>query len=282
MVVRGSASAQLIISTCLATILAGCAATPLGPTVQPMPGPGKSFDAFQVDNSSCKGFAADQVKGQADAANQRAAGAVALTTVLGAGLGAAVGGSVGDAGYGAAVGAASGAATGSAYGAGGNMNDQAMIQQQYDNAYSQCMYAKGEQVPGYAPIAAAPQPAGPAPDPLVRSSQAELIRLGYLHGSADGFMGPRTRGAISGFEQAHALPVDGSPSPGLLARLQSTPTGAAATASAPANWVAPAGSASATPASAPAGWVAPAGSPGATPASATSPASSGWVAPTKQ
>ncbi len=296
MFVRRSAAAHLIISAGLATMLAGCAATPMGPMVQAMPGPGKTFDAFQADNTTCKGFAADQVKGQADAANQRTAGTVALTTVLGAGLGAAVGGSVGDAGYGAAVGAASGAATGTAYGAGNGANDQAMIQQQYDNAYSQCMYAKGEQVPGYAPVVVA-APSGPAPDPLVRSSQVELIRLGYLHGGADGYMGPKTRAAIAGFEQANALPVDGSPSPALLARLQSTPTGApAATASAPVNWVAPTGSASgpasappaAAPApAAPAGWVAPtgsaSGSPSVTPAAAPAPAApSGWVAPTKQ
>ena len=167
-----------------------------------MPGPGKTFDAFQSDNSSCKAFATDQVRGQADASNQRTAGAVALTTILGAGLGAAVGGSVGDAGSGAAIGAATGAGTGTMIGAGNGANDQAMIQQQYDNAFSQCMFAKGEQVPGFAPaVMAGP---GPAADPLVRSSQAELIRLGYLHGTADGYIGPRTRSAISGFEQSPA------------------------------------------------------------------------------
>jgi hypothetical protein len=289
---RHSATGPLMVSVGFAALLMGCASTPLGPTVQAMPGPGKTFDVFQADNSGCKAFASNEVKGQADAANQRTAGVVALTTVLGAGLGAAVGGSVGDAGGGAAIGAASGAATGSVYGAGNAGNDQAMIQQQYDNAFSQCMYAKGEQVPGFAPVMATTSagPGGPAPDPLVRSSQAELIRLGYLHGPADGYMGPRTRAAIAAYEQSHALPADGSPSPGLLARMQSTPTGAAtATASAPSTsgWVAPAGSASASaPTAAPSGWVAPTGSAGgtptATPASATGPAASSWVAPTKQ
>jgi hypothetical protein len=258
----------------------------MGPTVQAMPGRGKTFDAFQADNFSCKGFAANEVKGQADAANQRAAGAAVLGTVLGAGLGAAVGGASGDAGAGAAIGAASGATAGTAYGAGNGMNDQALIQQQYDNAFSQCMYAKGEQVPGFAPIteAASAPAATVAPDPLVRASQVELIRLGYLHGSADGYMGRMTRGAIAGYEQTHGLSPDGSPSPGLLARLQSTPTGTAAAAaapgSAPTGWVAPTGSAAATPASAPSGWVAPTGSASATPVSAPASAS-GWVAPAK-
>ena len=270
MIARDSAGGHVFVAAALATMLAGCAATPMGPTVQSMPGPGKTFDAFQADNNTCKAFAADQVRGQAEASNQRTAGTVAVGTVLGAGLGAAVGGAYGNAGAGAAVGAALGATTGTMYGANSGANDQAMIQQQYDNAYSQCMYARGEQVPGYAPVAVA-APTGPTPDPLVRSSQVELIRLGYLHASADGFMGPRTRAAITGFEQSHGLPVDGTPSPGLLARLQSTPAGA------------PAAAAPAPTASAPSNWVAPTTSPGAAPAPAPAPAAapSGWVAPTK-
>jgi hypothetical protein len=265
MFVRRVAARRLTFSVATAALLAGCASTPLGPTVQVMPGPGKTLDAFQTDNNACKAFAADAVKGQADAANQRAVGTALLTTALGAGLGAAGGSLGGDAGGGAAVGAAAGAGAGTALGAGNNSYDQQGIQYQYDNAFSQCMYAKGEAVPGYAPVATAytPAPTGPAADPLVRSTQAELIRLGYLRGSADGFSGPKTHSAISAYEQANGLPVDGSPSSRLLARLQGTPTHsvAAATAAAPSAWVAPTtGAASATPASASApaaGWVAP-------------------------
>jgi hypothetical protein len=286
MIVRHSAARHLIILIGSAGMLASCATTPLGPTVQVMPGYGKSFDAFQGDQATCKNYAAGQVQGQADAANQRAAGTAVLGTVLGAGLGAAIGGAAGNAGAGAAIGAASGAGAGTAIGAGNNSDDQMSIQQQYDNAFAQCMYARGEQVPGFAPVAvAAPPPTSmAAPDPMVRSTQSELIRLGYLNGTADGYMGPKTRGAISGFEQSNALPVDGSPSPRLLAKLQSTPTGAAATtASAPSGWVAPAGSAPGAAPAASSGWVAPAGSTqAAAPAAATAPAaSSGWVAPAK-
>lgn len=257
---RGLAGISLV-----ALLLAGCAATPMGPTVQVMPGPGKSFETFQGDQASCKTYAAGQVQGQADAANQRAVGAALLTTVLGAGVGAAVGGAAGDAGAGAAIGAASGAAGGSAIGATSSSNDQMNIQQQYDNAYSQCMYAKGELVPGFAPQAAPPV-ASAQPDPLVRSTQSELIRLGYLHDTADGFIGPKTRAAISSYEQAHGMATDGAPSAMLLAKLQSTPTSAAsATAQAPSNWVAPTGSSTPPPAGS-GGSPAPAG---------------GWVAPTK-
>ena len=266
------AAGQIVGAAGIAAMLAGCAATPMGPTVQVMPGPGKSFDVFQIDQANCKQYAASQVQGQAEAANNRAVGGALLTTVLGAGLGAAIGGAAGNAGAGAAIGAAAGAGGGAAYGADASAQAQYSIQQQYDNAFAQCMYAQGEQVPGFAPQvsyapSAMPAPAAAAavPDPLVRATQSELVRLGYLHDSADGFMGPKTRSAIANFEQANGLPADGSPSPRLLAMLQSTPGGggaAAATASTPNTWVAPvgaAGAAAAAPpaAAAPSGWVAP-------------------------
>jgi hypothetical protein len=271
---------RIAFSASALAILAGCAATPMGPTVQVMPGRGKAFETFQSDQAGCKSYAASQVSGQAEAANQRAVGAALLTTVLGAGLGAGIGGATGDAGAGAAIGAAAGAGGGTMFGAGISGNDQAGIQQQYDNAFSQCMYAKGEQVPGFAPMVADRGP-GVAADPLVRSTQGELIRLGYLRGSADGFMGEKTRTAISAFEQGSGLPPDGTPSPTLLARLQSTAAGSSsATASASSNWVAPASSSrAATPAASGGGWVAPtSGAPAVTPAAATT---GGWVAPTK-
>jgi uncharacterized protein YcfJ len=132
-------------------MLAGCAATPMGPTIQVMPGPNKSFDTFQTDQLVCKNYAEQQVQGQADVANQRAVGGAVLGTVLGAGLGAAVGGAYGNAGAGAAIGAASGAGAGTLYGANASTQAQWSIQQQYDNAYAQCMYSKGNQVPGFVP-----------------------------------------------------------------------------------------------------------------------------------
>jgi hypothetical protein len=268
MVVCRVAARRLTLSVATAALLAGCAATPMGPTVQAMAGPGKTFDVFQADNMSCRNFAAQQVQGQADAANKRAVGTALLTTALGAATGAVGGSLAGDAGGGAAVGGAVGAGAGSAVGAMNNSDDQIGIQGQYDNAYSQCMYAKGEQVPGYAPIRAAYVPSGPAPDPLIRATQHELIRLGYLQGAADGYSGPRTRGAISSYEQANGMPVDGSSSSRLLARLQGTPTNARAASATPA------------PASAPTAWVAPTGSSGSS-APATAAAPSAWVAPTK-
>jgi hypothetical protein len=247
----------------------------MGSTVQVMPGPGKSFEAFQADQGNCRDYAASQVKGQAEQSNQRAFGAAVLTTLLGAGLGAAGGAPWDAAGQGAGIGAAAGAATGAAVGANMSANDQVGIQVQYDNAFSQCMFAKGEMVPGYAPPPGTPGPvaysSGPSGaggggyDPgQVRAVQGELIRLGYLQGGADGNAGGRTRTAIRDYEKSNGLPVDGAPSARLLAKLQATPSRAAtATAQAPSGWVAPAAANGATPAAAttpaaPANWVAPA------------------------
>lgn len=202
----------------LGLLLAGCAQTPLGPTVPVMPGPGKSFETFQYDQAGCKQFAESAVAGQAQNANTRAVGAAALGTVLGAGLGAAIGG-----GRGAAIGAGSGAIAGTGVGMSGSASEQYGIQQQYDNAYAQCMYAKGNSVPGYASVAVATPPM-PVPDAsLAYAVQQQLYRLGYLRTPPDGVSGPATSAAISQFEGVSGLPVDGVPSAPLLARLQATP-----------------------------------------------------------
>ncbi len=115
------------------------------------------------DQGYCKQYASSQVAGQADQANNQAVGGALLGTALGAGLGAAVGG-----GRGAAIGAASGAVVGTGYGAGNSQNAQYGIQAQYDNAYAQCMYSRGNQVPGYAPAAPPPPPPGWAMPPPPR------------------------------------------------------------------------------------------------------------------
>lgn len=198
-------------------LLAACAQTPMGPTVNVMPGPGRSFSDFQNDQLVCKNFAEQAVSGQAQNANLRGAGVAALGTVLGAGLGAAIGG-----GHGAAIGAASGALGGTGVGAYSSNSAQGSIQEQYNNAFAQCMYTKGDQVPGFAPIAAEPAAAATGAG-LTQSVQVQLIRLGYLQGAADGVAGPATSSAISNYQRATGLPVDGMPSPGLLARLQATP-----------------------------------------------------------
>jgi hypothetical protein len=198
-------------------LMVGCAETPMGPTVQVMPGSGKTLDAFQADQYTCKQFAENAVAGQAQNANNRAVGAAAVTTVLGAGLGAAIGG-----GRGAGIGAASGALGGTAIGASTSSNAQLSIQDQYNNAFAQCMYTRGNVVPGMG-MGPVVYQGGPAPDlGLTRPVQLQLIRLGYMGPPADGTLGPQTSNAIARFQSVAGMPVDGMPSPGLLATLQAT------------------------------------------------------------
>lgn len=128
----------------LALAVAGCASQPTRPTIAVMPAPNKPFEVFVQDQQACKAYAYRETSGEADYANERALGAAALTTALGAALGAAV-----DGGHGAGVGAAGGAVAGSAIGAGQSSDYGYGLQRSYDIAYAQCMYAKGNQVPGF-------------------------------------------------------------------------------------------------------------------------------------
>jgi len=137
-------------------LLTACASEPLGPTVAVMPAPGKPFDVFQGDQATCRQFASDQVQGGAQQANNQQVGTAIVGTLLGAGVGAALGG-----GRGAAVGAGVGAVGGTAVGAGSSQRAQYSLQQRYDMAYSQCMYARGNQIPGYQPAGAPPPPPPP-------------------------------------------------------------------------------------------------------------------------
>jgi len=130
-------------------VLAGCVTMPTGPSVQVMPGAGKSFEQFQADDSACRQWAQQQV-GMApqDVANQNTATGAVAGTAIGAGLGAALGAASGHAGPGAAIGAASGLLVGTAAGANAGQATGREAQRRYDNAYQQCMYAKGNQIPG--------------------------------------------------------------------------------------------------------------------------------------
>lgn len=143
-------------------VLAGCASPPMGPTVQVLPGSSKPFEAFQQDQATCRQYAQSQVAGQAEAVNNGTAGTVVVGTVLGGLLGAAIGNH-----QGAGIGAATGAIAGTSVGAGSAAYGQGSIQAQYNNAYVQCMYARGNQVPGMrrqqyrAPVQADPPPGYP-------------------------------------------------------------------------------------------------------------------------
>ena len=142
-------SVRLLISALALLALAGCASIPKGPSVRVLPAPGKSFEQFQVDDSVCRQWAAQQIgETPQHAANRSTVGSAAVGTVLGAGVGAAIGAVSGSPGAGAAIGGGSGLLLGTASGASSGQAYGGETQRRYDNAYVQCMYAKGNQVPG--------------------------------------------------------------------------------------------------------------------------------------
>jgi hypothetical protein len=128
-------------------LLSACATQPpSGPSVMVLPGTNKNFDQFRFDDGECRQYANYQVGGAA---------------------GALIGGRSG-----AAVGAGTGLLVGSTAGAGAAGASARTLQQRYDVAYAQCMYAKGHQVPaaggrrqGGGPYSAPPPPPPGVPPP---------------------------------------------------------------------------------------------------------------------
>ncbi len=133
--------------------LIGCAQMPTGPTVAVWPAPGKPLEVFRAEDLYCRQYAAAVVN--PSAANASAVAHAAVGTAVGAAAGALIGDSGRAAGVGAGIGLLAGSASGAEVSAGGTWT----AQRQYNVAYEQCMYAKGNQIPG------APQPAYPPPPP---------------------------------------------------------------------------------------------------------------------
>jgi hypothetical protein len=132
--------------------LSGCATMPIGPTVSVMPSPGKPFEVFMADDVVCREWAQYQIGGTSPSqtANENLAAGAVVGTMVGAGL---LGGT--------SIGANEGAASGY------------QLQRRYDIAYQQCMYSKGNQIPGVvrrpAPAYAPPPPSNYSPPPPARS-----------------------------------------------------------------------------------------------------------------
>jgi hypothetical protein len=153
----------------LLALLAGCANLPDGPRVAVMPAPGKPFDVFVADDRLCRNFAAQSI-GTApnELANRNLVDNAVAGTAIGAAAGALAGGQ-----HGAATGAAIGMVAGTASGAGQASLSGSEAQRRYDIAYQQCMYAKGNQLPGSTyryratplPPQAYPYPPPPPPPP---------------------------------------------------------------------------------------------------------------------
>ncbi len=150
---------KTVLGAALAVTLIGCASIPTGPSVAVMPGPGKPFDLFNADNAICKEFAHQQIGADPnDVAREQVLTGAAAGVALGAASGALMG--HGHGGQAESM-AGAGLIVGSA--AGGNAANQSTmtLQRRYDIAYQQCMYAKGNQIPGYP----APRYVTPPPPP---------------------------------------------------------------------------------------------------------------------
>ena len=125
----GIVAAALMLTACVGQ---------MAPTVAVMPGPNKPLDAFSADQAVCRQYADSQIAPLRDQANASTVGSTLVGAALGAGIGAAVGGG-------------RGAAIGTSYGVANAQMASLSLQQQYDVFYSQCMYGRGDQVPGYYP-----------------------------------------------------------------------------------------------------------------------------------
>ena len=117
---------------------------PSGPSMMVLPGSGKNFDQFRMNDAQCRNYASSQVGGTtaAQSAEDSGARSAALGTAIGAVAGAAIGGREG-----AAVGAGTGLIVGSVAGTNAGAQSARGLQQRYDYSYVQCMYANGHKVP---------------------------------------------------------------------------------------------------------------------------------------
>src|ERR1700682_1590124 len=121
-------------------LVMGCDTMPQAPTVTTLPGIHKSVDEFRTDDVDCRQYAAAQL-----------GSAVSASRGLGGGLTGALSGSAVCAATNPAVGGDRSATRGTA----GSLidgTDSAQfagfgLQQRYNCAYVQCMYARGDRVP---------------------------------------------------------------------------------------------------------------------------------------
>ena len=147
----------------IVALLSGCTTVPTGPSVAVMPAPGKPFEVFQADDAACRQWAQQQIGGASpgQTANQNLAAGAAVGTAVGAGLGAAIGAATGNVAAGAAIGGATGLVGGASIGSNQGAYSGYQLQRRYDIAYQQCMYAKGNVIPGTGRQYRAPPPPPP-------------------------------------------------------------------------------------------------------------------------
>lgn len=197
------------IALLLTAFLTGCVQIPIGPTVAVWPAAGKPFDVFMTDDAICRQFANSQIGVNPEqAAGERAVAGAAIGTVLGAATGAAIGAAAGNAGVGAGVGAGTGLLAGTAAGANAGSYAAYTLQRRYNIAYQQCMYAKGNQIPGAAPVA------GSLPPPPTRRDVPSVTgRAQWHYCKESGGYYPYVRECPGGWQMVPATPPPLAPPP---------------------------------------------------------------------
>jgi hypothetical protein len=162
-------------SIAAAAQIIGCVPTVTAPTVVVTPGPGKSPSDFAADNSACTVQGNQQIAAAKNAANNQIAGTALLSAAVNAGNSAGTGAKKSVVAANAAEGAviAAIASEGAA---------QARLQRQFDVAYSECISAKGDIIPGFTWALVGPGSASPASVPtLMQVARSSL--LGVWRGS---------------------------------------------------------------------------------------------------
>lgn len=120
--------------------LAGCVTAPVGPHVAVMPAKGKTLEQFKADDQTCKAYAQAQI---GDDLEKDSAMNTLMDMAIGGAAGALGGQAIGHNTKGTVAGAGIGMSAGLATGAyqANKASDDAQIR--YDNAYQECMHAKG-------------------------------------------------------------------------------------------------------------------------------------------
>lgn len=152
-------SSRRLLTCAPVLLLAACASRgPLGPHVTVMPAPGKPFEQFRLEERECRQYAQESIGADpAKASDEAMAKSAVVGGLIGAAVGSALGGRHDNTAFGAGVGVLAGTTAGASQG----MQTANDLQRRYDIAYSQCMYAKGNQLPQATYKAASPAKAPP-------------------------------------------------------------------------------------------------------------------------
>ena len=167
------------IAVLLTAGLAGCVTVPTGPSRMALPGTGKDFEQFKVDDASCRQYGL-QTSGAAPGDVQVESGV--KSAVVGTAIGAVAGAAIGNTSQSAAAGAGIGLLFGALAGAGAGSQSAYGVQRRYDNSYTQCMYSKGHRVavPGNVARVQQPQQVTPPAPQNAPQPQAQAQPQGPL------------------------------------------------------------------------------------------------------